>query len=90
MRRKFQRAHDEAMKESLTTFLFGEPKRMLYGGGAMIPQQDKEGHVTFQEHRYGANDQHRVGIELPTLMATHGLRMNLTGMFWRIRKDFFV
>lgn len=90
MRRKFQRAHDEAMKESLTTFLFGEPKRMLYGGGAMIPQQDKEGHVTFKEHRYGADDQHRVGIELPTLMATHGLRMNLTGVLWRIRKDFFV
>lgn len=87
--RMIQRARDAAMKESLTALLFGEPKRMLYGGGAMVPQ-DKDGNLTFQEHRYGADDQHRVEIELPILLATHGLRLNLNGMLWRLRKDFIV
>lgn len=87
--RMIQRARNAAMKESLTALLFGEPKCMLYGGGAMVPQ-DKEGNLTFQEHRYGADDQHRVEIELPILLATHGLRLNLNGTLWRIRKDFIV
>lgn len=87
-RRLFQRAHNEAMKESLTVFLFGEPKRMLYGDGAVVPLKTPTGE-TFQEYPFEHGGQ-QPNFEIPALMATHGMRMNMNGTLWRIQKEFVV
>ncbi len=74
-----------AMKESLTTKLFGEPKRMIRGKGVIQLIVAADGKMNETEFDMQKSD---IAVQYPKLMVTHGLRMARNGTFWRVSKEF--
>ena len=81
----YRQSFKAAMKDSLTTKLFGAPKRMIRGKGVIrltVAEDGKPSETEFDLQKTN------IAVQYPKLMVTHGLRMALNGTFWRVAKDF--